>query len=165
MASGPTLIDTKLAAQLLMVTERRVQQLASEGWIKKSSRGQWDLIDVVQGYIKFLKDDSDRNARSHAAARASEARTNEINLKIAQRTRELVPLADYNIAQDFLITGMRAELAGLPARVTRDLNARRDIETELNASINRLADRAERAGTALEEGGDISETLAAHGSG
>lgn len=45
-------------AKLLMLTERRVQQLSAEGVIPKAERGRYELIPAVQGYIRYLKDRS-----------------------------------------------------------------------------------------------------------
>lgn len=45
-------------AKLLMLTERRVQQLSAEGVIPKAERGRYELVPAVQGYIRYLKDRS-----------------------------------------------------------------------------------------------------------
>jgi hypothetical protein len=42
-------------AKLLMLTDRRVQQLAKEGVIPKAERGRYDLVPSVQGYIRYLQ--------------------------------------------------------------------------------------------------------------
>ena len=42
-------------AKLLMLTERRVQQLTADGVIPKPERGRYELIPAVQGYIKYLR--------------------------------------------------------------------------------------------------------------
>ncbi len=41
-------------ARLLMLTPRRVQQLANEGVIVKRDRGTYDFVLSIQGYIKYL---------------------------------------------------------------------------------------------------------------
>jgi hypothetical protein len=43
---------------------------------------------------------------------------------------------------------LKAEFVGLPARVTRDLDLRRTLEQEVDASFARLAASAERARSA-----------------
>lgn len=42
-------------AALFDLTERRIQQLASDGIIPKATRGNYELIGSVQGYIRFLR--------------------------------------------------------------------------------------------------------------
>lgn len=43
-------------SKLLMLSERRCQQLVGEGVIPKQGRGQYDLVQSVQGYVKFLRE-------------------------------------------------------------------------------------------------------------
>jgi phage terminase Nu1 subunit (DNA packaging protein) len=43
-------------SKLLMLSERRCQQLVGEGVIPKQGRGQYDLVKSVQGYVKFLRE-------------------------------------------------------------------------------------------------------------
>lgn len=38
-----------------MLTERRVQQLTTEGVIPKPERGRYELVAAVQGYLKYLR--------------------------------------------------------------------------------------------------------------
>jgi len=42
-------------AQLLDITPRRLQQLAREGVIPRDQRGRYDLVGVVQGYVRYLR--------------------------------------------------------------------------------------------------------------
>lgn len=42
------------AAQLLEVTPRQIQLLVDKGHIKRASRGQYPLIGVVRGYLRYL---------------------------------------------------------------------------------------------------------------
>ena len=43
-------------AKLLMLSERRCQQLVTDGIIPKHPRGEYDLVQSVQGYVKFLRE-------------------------------------------------------------------------------------------------------------
>ena len=76
---------TAQAASLLMISERRVQQLAKEGWFKPVKRNCWRLVDLVHGYIKYQK----ANQKSHVDL-ATEARTKEINQRIEMRDQRLI---------------------------------------------------------------------------
>ena len=57
-------ITTAQAAKLLMVSEAWLGRLAKEGYIQKLDRGRWNLVSVVQGHIRFLKDEERRNSKS-----------------------------------------------------------------------------------------------------
>ena len=43
-------------AKLLLMTERNVSGLAQRGVIPKSERGRYELVPVVQAYIRYLRD-------------------------------------------------------------------------------------------------------------
>lgn len=53
----------RVIGKLLMLDERRIQQLVADGWIDREQRGRYSLIQAVQGYIRFL-----RSRRSQASA-------------------------------------------------------------------------------------------------
>ena len=55
--SGATYPVTVIA-KLLDLTDRRVQQLTSEGVIPKTERGRYELVPAVRGYIRYLRDRS-----------------------------------------------------------------------------------------------------------
>lgn len=42
-------------ADVLHLTERRIQQLANEGIIPKAKKGDYDVIGSVKGYIHYLQ--------------------------------------------------------------------------------------------------------------
>ena len=42
---------------VLRLSERRVQQLAPSGVVKRVGRGQYDLVASVQGYVGWLQDE------------------------------------------------------------------------------------------------------------
>ncbi len=43
-------------AELLLLDERRVQQLSKAGRIPKKSRGKYELVGCVQGYVRYLRE-------------------------------------------------------------------------------------------------------------
>ena len=49
------ILTTKQIASVLLIGVRRVQQLTKDGIIPKVSRGRYDLIPAVQGYIHYLQ--------------------------------------------------------------------------------------------------------------
>lgn len=49
-----TLYTSRVVAQYLNLTERRVRQLRDEGVIKEKRPGLYDLIDTMSRYIKYI---------------------------------------------------------------------------------------------------------------
>ena len=54
-AGAPT-YPVATIARLLLLTERRVQQLVKEGVIPKTERNRYELAPAVQGYIRYLQE-------------------------------------------------------------------------------------------------------------
>lgn len=151
---GPGLITVDQAAKLILMTPDRVRQLAKEGWIDKPSRGAYLLVSVVQGYIRFLRDDARRSSKSAADSRLKDAKLEEISLRVSERKRELVPIEDALAVVDFVVGKVRSEFSGLPASVTRNLNLRDKIDERLNEVLASLADVAREASAAIRSGRD-----------
>jgi len=154
-AQPANMIAVATAARLLMVSDERLRQLVKLGYVKRSVKGQYDLVDVVQGYIKSLKDEEKRGTKTATDTRMKDAKTAEIEMRIAEKRRQLIPVEDHHAAIDIVVGKVRAEFSGLPARVTRDMGLRRQLEAETNASLNRIADAVEASAEFIEKGGEL----------
>ena len=49
-----TLYTSKVVAQYLNLSERRVRQLRDEGTIREKRPGLYDLVDTMARYIKYI---------------------------------------------------------------------------------------------------------------
>jgi hypothetical protein len=130
------------------------------GYIPKPAKDTYPIVGAVQGYIKFLKEEERRTSKVQADSRVRDARAREIELRIAERERDLIPIDDAKAEIAAFVTETRAEIVGLGARVTRDMELRRQIDKECDGILTRLADRAEKASHALETEGSSSEASA-----
>jgi hypothetical protein len=137
------IITTEVACRLLMLSRRRLDQLAKGGWITRHAPGRWRVLDLVQGYVRFLRDEGRRTSKSAAESRVHDARAREIEARTAERLGKLVPLEDFDTFVDLVCGAIRAELSGLPARFTRDLVQRRALEREIQGLLERVADVVE----------------------
>ncbi len=54
-AKSPS-VDVGTLARLFSLTAVRIQQLATDGVVVKSSRGKYDLWQSIRGYIKYLQE-------------------------------------------------------------------------------------------------------------
>jgi hypothetical protein len=145
-----TIVSGEVICQLLMLSRQRIDQLVRDGWMTRHSPGKFALVETVQGYIRFLRDEHRRQNISAAASRISDARAKDIEVRTQQRLSRLVPLDAYEEMIDNIAGLVRAEFAGLPAACTRDLNVRRIIEREVNARLRRIAEHAMASAIRLE---------------
>lgn len=142
-------IDT--AAALLELTPKRIRQLVQAGFIKMHRRAHTTITSTVRGYIRFLKDEERKQTQTGAAERARDARAREIEQKIAERDRRLIPVEDAELAMQLLVGAVSKEMDGMAARITRDLTLRRVIEADVHGAKTRIAD-------ALAEGKGFART-------
>lgn len=155
-------IPSAQAAKLIMVTEQWLRQLVKKGYITPAGRGRYNLVNVVQGYIKFLKDEERRTSKSAADSRVRDARASEIEMKIAEKKRELIPLEDAIGAMDYLVGVVNDGLNSIPASVTRDLELRRSLENTVHQTQERIAKALGSAGNAARTGGELPNSGSAH---
>jgi hypothetical protein len=156
----PAVYPLGTVAQLCGKSERWVQLLVQQGYITQEKKGEYILVNVVRGVVAYYEALLEKSNKAAAASRATDARTRQIEQQMEIRLRNLVPRSEFYQAQDFVVGKIRASLAGLPARVTRNLEDRAKIEAEIDDALRRTAENIERAAHALEEGGVVLEALA-----
>lgn len=156
-AAGGDLITLDVAGRLLMIGPERIRQLNKSGYIPIPKRGFTTIVGSVQGYIRFLKDEDRKATQTGAAERARDARAREIEQKIAERDRKLIPLEDAELAMDLLVGAVAKELDGQAARITRDMALRRLIEADVHGAKNRIADALAEGKGFARTGRDSSE--------
>lgn len=97
------MIPVDVAARLVMVTPRRIQQLAREGYIPPAIRGRYQMVGVVQGYIKSLTDEKRSQSRNEHENRIRDARAREIELRIAEKDGVLIDLEEHEAVLDEIV--------------------------------------------------------------
>jgi hypothetical protein len=162
---GGTVVSMAVICQLLMLSRQRIDQLVKDGWIKRHSPGQFLLVETVQGYIRFMRDETRRHNMVAADSRVRDARARDIETRTQQRLGRLVSIELFDEMIDGLCGVVRSEFAGLPAAVTRELPLRRLIERDVNARLRRIAEHAlaEAARVATDRGS--ADAIGADGTG
>jgi hypothetical protein len=115
--------------------------------------GKFDIDDNRRRYIEFLREARKLSPRSEADASFQRAKAELIQIRIAEKKRQLVMADEAYTMIDELAGMFLTALSGLPARIAgRDLAKRREIEkaifamrTELSEAATKLAnDRRNR---------------------
>lgn len=99
-------------AKLLMITERRVQQLTKEGVLPKAERGRYELAPVVQGYIRYLRDraigsDTPGDESDNHRRRLVKARADIAEFEAERLAGSLAPVDEVERTQADMITRFR----------------------------------------------------------
>ena len=148
-----TLTATQIAA-LLSLSIERVRQLVNSGYVPRVGKAKYPVVGAVQGYIRFLKDEDKRTSKSAADDSLKAVRQREVELRIAKEEGRLVDMDDVEAVISNILATLRAELAGLPASVTRDVKLREEIEKGLNGAFARSQSKFQEASLALRAGHD-----------
>lgn len=149
----PGTITVAQAAKLLMVTPRRLRQLAADGHIPSAVRGRYPLAAVITGYLRFLKASIERSADNPGAGLAS-AKEKEIRLRLAQREATLIDATDAEAFHSFSGRLYRDVLSGLGKSVSRDPIIAGQIDAALSSALGRFDARFAEALPKLKRGVD-----------
>lgn len=150
-AGYPT-YPAKTIAKLLMLTERRVQQLAKDGVIPKAERGRYELAPAVQGYIRFLQERMAGNASQvdsidyhREKARKIKAEADIAEIEAAKRRGDAIDAQEVKRAWQLILGEVRANLIGTtPARISQ-LIIGMDNETEIKRVVREEIELAMKA--------------------
>jgi len=123
MAGPERNVTAKQLAYLLNgITERRVQQLASEGIVKKEARGRYNLVESVRGYCAFMQDVAS-GVQGETETAYGDARTQKMRADADKAIMEAAVLAGNLIPADIVayswnhMSGaFRAKLLNLPKK-------------------------------------------------
>ena len=117
----PTLGTNEFAA-LLGITRQRVNELAREGVIPKSGRGQFDPSTAIPAYCAWLRDAPERRG-GDAELKAEKVRltreqADKAALENEKVRRALIPAEEVERAWTAILVNLRANLLAVPARVS-----------------------------------------------
>lgn len=156
----PTLGVTEIAA-MTGRTVRWVQMLAKEQSIAKDGRGKYRLDSVMAALVAHYEAIIEKGSRTAAVSRVTDARAAELELRIAERRRDLIPQEDAIAVVDLVAGEVNKQFAGLPARITRDVPLRREIEAKLNEAKQKIAGAVRDARVLAATGRDPTDPDAA----
>ncbi|WP_322893478.1 MULTISPECIES: hypothetical protein [unclassified Yoonia] len=131
-AAGTPAYPVGVIAKLLMLTDRRVQQLAKEGILPKGERGRYELAPTVQAYIRYLQDrmagrDADGSHDwSAARARHMAAKAQLAEIELQKARGEVVEIAVAVGIVDIENATIRSRMLAIPARSAIRLSHEKD---------------------------------------
>lgn len=155
---GEKTVGIREAASLLNRSTQWVHKLVTAGFVEKVGRGHYRIADITSGTVAYYEDLLKKSSKTVATTRVSDARAAEIELRIAERRRELIPQEEAIAAMDLVVGKVVETLSGLPARITRDLDLRLQIEAEIHAGQKEIADALAELCGFVATGGDLPAT-------
>ena len=159
----------EVMSKLLLLTPRRIQQLANDNIIIKTERGRYDLIKSVQGYIEYLneqipnKSSGENSGDARADANIERAKLLKHKAELARLEEEekkgLLVNAEAEKKEVFkLARVVRNGVLSVPARISQNLANEEDpniiyrlLEAALIEILTEIADLAESGDELLKE--------------
>jgi hypothetical protein len=139
----------------LSCSRQWIGKLVKQGALAQRSDGTFDQDRCRAAYIKYLKDEGQRDTKSAAASRTQKLRGDEIKLRIAERRGELVEIEKIELGDAEVLGTLYSQLVGLPAACTRDLTQRKIIEEKLNDALGQCRKHFEERRAAVCAGREM----------
>ncbi len=152
------IFSTKQIVALAEIGEDRLAQIEQAGFIKRTARNRWPVVETLVGLVRFYRDQNRRGPKSEADAEWRRAKAREIQIRIAEREHKLIALEEVFTAWDFCIAVLVTHLTSVPARCTRDLLLRQTIEREIDLARNAAADVYAKHAASLRKNGRAAPT-------
>ena len=117
------------------------------------------VVDVVQGYIGFLKDEARRSSQSAAASAVQEARAEEIRLRTADKRREQETKGQAAAIEaiDTVAGPLKPDVLAILPRLVKDLALRRQLEDAIDGVFGAMSKRAATIADKLERRGTVQQ--------
>jgi len=139
---SPT-VPVSTLAKLFNLTSVRVQQLAADGIIQKSGRGQYDLWPSVRAYIAYLQerkvnqwdsDTADPTEIKKQQLRRTKEEADKLELANARTRGELVEVSKVKRLGEQVMSGIKTKILNMPLtddekdKCLRDLLSLKDLD-------------------------------------
>lgn len=136
-----TYYTSKVVAQWIGVSERRVRQLRDEGAIQEARPGLYDLQATVGRYIQYLGG-AGRENLNEERRRLTAAKREAAEMENAQRRGELHSTADIEKGIQTMLLNVRSRFLILPAKLSPTLAAGQLAQAEIYDLLKRAVDEA-----------------------
>lgn len=155
-------------AKLLLLSDRRVQQLTKEGVIPKAERGRYELAPAVQGYIRFLQERSLRSDSSPIdyhmeKARLTKAQADSAEIEAAKARQDVASVKQIEKNLAGLFAEVRTNIRNIPDRVVSSLigmTDEREFKNILAREIDLALDALAESDVLIEASEEAEESTA-----
>ncbi len=134
------LYTSKVVADWLAVTPRRVRQLRDEGVLVEKMSGLYDLKSSVVRYISYLRKGSGNTNLNDERAMLTRAKREAADMENEERRGNLHSTGDIEKGLTALCLNMRGRFSGLPAKLSGELSQmggnQAGIHDKLKAAID-----------------------------
>ena len=132
-------VSTKELSNALGLTDRRVQELESEGVIKKLERNKWDLTACIDAYLDYkLKLATQSFELSEARAKKELADAELKELRLAKEKGEVIAIDRLEKDLSDIAAAVSNKLYSLPNKLKRSINLSDEVENAINNEVENI---------------------------
>ena len=153
-----TLYTSKVVAQYLNLTERRVRQLRDEGIIREKRPGLYNLVDAMTRYIKYVNAGSKVDLNDERA-KLTKVKREAAEMENALRRGELHRTEEIETGIKTMLLNIRGRFLSLPAKLSPALAAMGGDQASIFDELKHAIDET------LEELRDFNVAFAQEGDG
>jgi len=137
--AGTPTYPVSTISKLLLLTERRVQQLVKEGVIPKTERNRYELAPAVQGYIRYLQERMVGNTAQPLDYQVEKSRlvriqADKAQLELDHLNEVLVSTQEVSKEWESILNDLKSKMLSVPSKAAPLI---RD-ETETNVIMDIL---------------------------
>jgi len=163
LADTDVSVTLQQVVQLTNLSVVTINKMVNGGYLEKDGPGTFRLVKISPAHARWTKDhpgpggSKSDSTKEASAQRVQDARAKQIEQATALEAKELIPISDHLALYDMLMGGLKAELSGMPAQLTRDRTLRVEYETKFNDMMRRVSERWKKKALSIEEGTDADE--------
>ena len=153
------LYTSKVVAQWLGLTERRVRQLRDEGVIQEARPGLYDLQPTVLRYSRYVGG-AGKESLTHERTMLTAAKREMAQIEIDLRRGDLHRTEDIELGLKTMILNIRSRFLALPAKLSPALatmSSQTEIFDSLKAAIDETLEELSDYRTAFAQDGGEDE--------
>ena len=147
---GSDICTTNRLAEIIGLSDRRIRQLEDAGILQKLERGKYNLPAAIQSYVKWIKDQAQKDNEdldlTHERTLLTKAQREKAEIELGE-LRDEIYRADYIIpVMQELLLGVRNRLLAIPQRcapqamaATELIDVQEIIKAEIYDALTELA--------------------------
>lgn len=139
-------------AKLIGVTPRTIRNYVAEGTVTSGGRGKVRLNPSIRDLIAAARVARPDSQLDRARARALDARTRAAEQRIAREDRTLISMDDALAAIEEVTATFVVAVESLPARLTRNLQIRTELEDIVFKVREEVAEKIGKRANNLQNG-------------
>jgi len=131
MASKPQIVSTVELAEILGISDRRIQQLSSETEkvFEKIGRGKYDLVKLVQSFLSYqtemMREKSAANSLEAEQTRMTKIKADKAEIELLEKMGKIIHIEALEEELGPIFSTLKSRLMSIPQRLAPQIDPTR----------------------------------------